>query len=173
MAGFGNEVTDRKSDFVGVPLRRAVERIGVFGLNRAVREQVDSPLVAVTVVETVHPRPTQVGVDQPASAEYVFIADAGSDHKPETFAVTVFEFDFPVFNIRLGYVETHHAEVASEIPASVVTFEVVAVFAHQDAEQGVFAPDGFPRGEDDFALYGGMRADGKFDGRVDNSDKCI
>ena len=93
-----NTVSDRQSDLVGIPLRRTVERIGVLGFDLMAGIHVYLPVHGIAVVKAAHPRPAEVGVEHPAFAEDMFVADAEADHESVAFAVSVFEFELPVFD---------------------------------------------------------------------------
>ena len=81
--------------------------------------------------------------------------------------------DAPVLDVGFRHVEGHHADIGPEIPPAVVLLEEAAVFAHEDGESHVFAVEGFPRGDHDFALERGFGGDGEFDGRVYDPDQRI
>ena len=168
-----NTVSDRQSDLVGIPLRRTVERIGVFGFDLMAGVHVDFPVHGIAVVEAAHPRPAEVGVEHPAFAEDVFVADAEADHESVAFAVPVFEFELPVFDVGFREVESLHTDIGSEVPAPVVLLEITAVFAHEDTKEGVMIVYRLPRRNDYFGLEGRFGGDCEFDGGIDYAHERI
>lgn len=168
-----NTVSDRQSDLVGIPLRRTVERIGVFGFDLMAGIHVYLPVHGIAVVKAAHPRPAEVSVEHPTFAEDMFVADAEADHESVTFAVSVFEFELPVFDVGFREVESLHADIGSEVPASVVLLEITAVFAHEDTKEGVMVVYRLPRRNDYFGLEGRFGGDREFDGRIDYAHERI
>ena len=168
-----NTVSDRQSDLVGIPFRRTVERIGVFGFDLMAGIHVYLPVHGIAVVKAAHPRPAEVSVEHPTFAEDMFVADAEADHESVTFAVSVFEFELPVFDVGFREVESLHADIGSEVPASVVLLEITAVFAHEDTKEGVMVVYRLPRRNDYFGLEGRFGGDREFDGRIDYAHERI
>ena len=145
----------------------------MFGLYGAVGVHVDLAVETVSVVMAVHPCPTQESVEQPAFPELVFITHAEADHHAVSFAVTVFEFQFPPFDVRFRHVEGHHADVCPQIPAPVMLLEIAAVFAHEDGEEHVLFVDRLPWRDDDVGLQGRFGRDGELHGGIHHAHQGI
>ena len=171
--GHENPVADRDAELVGIPLRRAVERIGVLRLHRTVGIHVYLAVETVSVVVAVHPCPSEEGVEQPPLPELVFVTHAQADHHAVAFAVAVFEFQLPAFDIGFRHVESHHADIGAQIPAPVVLLEVAAVFAHEDGEGHMLPVDRLPRRDHDVGLQGRFGGYGEFHRGVYDADQRI
>ena len=119
----------------------------MLGRYRPVRIHVDLSVQAVSVIPACHIGPTEVGVQQPALFEFVFIAERKAEHHAVAFAIAVFEPQFATPEFGFRHIERHHADVPGQIPTVVMLSEIAAVFVHKNPEQHVFAiaSDLFPR----------------------------